>query len=384
MLDFAGIRILVLGDVMLDRFLYGAVDRISPEAPVPGGAAAPQPRHARAAPATWRATSRPSAARRCWSGWSAKTTRRPNCGALLAADPGVEDATVASAARPTTCKMRVIAGTSRWSRLDEEEARPPTTPRPRRWSPRSGAAPPRLQAALMLSDYAKGVLTPAVVAGAIAAAHAAGIPVFADPKSDDFALYRGADCLTPNARELARAARLPTGTEAEVAAAARAAMARGRPAGPALHPRREGHDAGPRGRRGHAACRPRRARCSTSPAPATPSSPPWRSRIAAGRAAARRPMRIANAAAGIVVGKLGTGDGRARRSWRTRCAPRGSDAAAEGGGAGPRRRVAAACADWRAHGLRVGFTNGCFDILHAGHVALLRRRGGAATGWWWR
>ena len=54
---------------------------------------------------------------------------------------------------------------------------------------------------------------------------AAGIPVFADPKSDDFALYRGADCLTPNARELARAARLPAGTEAEVVAAARAVMA---------------------------------------------------------------------------------------------------------------------------------------------------------------
>ncbi|MFX5393246.1 hypothetical protein ABTD32_19790, partial [Acinetobacter baumannii] len=69
-------------------------------------------------------------------------------------------------------------------------------------------------AALILSDYAKGVLALAVVAGAIAQARAAGIPVLADPKSDDFALYRGATVLTPNARELARAARMPTGTEA--------------------------------------------------------------------------------------------------------------------------------------------------------------------------
>ncbi len=120
--------------------------------------------------------------------------------------------------------MRVIAGNQQVARLDEEEARPAD---PVEAAALVEAVRSRIAAgcgALVLSDYAKGALTPAVVAGAVAAAHEAGVPVFADPKSDDFGLYRGADCLTPNARELARATRMPTGTEAEVVAAARAGL----------------------------------------------------------------------------------------------------------------------------------------------------------------
>jgi D-beta-D-heptose 7-phosphate kinase/D-beta-D-heptose 1-phosphate adenosyltransferase len=81
-------------------------------------------------------------------------------------------------------------------------------------------------------------------------------------------------------------------------------------------------------------------------------------------------MRIANAAAGIVVGKLGTA---------TVTADELSHALRAGSGSAPgeealldRAAAARLVRDWKAHGLRVGFTNGCFDILHAGHVALLR------------
>ncbi|MBD0276047.1 MAG: bifunctional heptose 7-phosphate kinase/heptose 1-phosphate adenyltransferase, partial [Acetobacteraceae bacterium] len=216
MLDFAGIRVLVLGDAMLDRFLYGEVDRISPEAPVP----VVRLRRSHAMPGGAGNVARNVSAlggRAVLVGLLGEDEAAAELRALLAGDGNIEDATVSSAARRSTRKMRVIAGNQQVARLDEEEARPAVAEEAaalveavRRRVAGCGA--------LVLSDYAKGALTPAVVAGAVEAAHAAGVPVFADPKSDDFGLYRGADCLTPNARELARATRMPTGTEAEVVA----------------------------------------------------------------------------------------------------------------------------------------------------------------------
>src|SRR5205085_7346355 len=79
--------------------------------------------------------------------------------------------------------------------------------------------------AVILSDYGKGVLTSRVIARAIELAGAAGVPVFVDPKSHDFAHYRGATCITPNLKELAAAARLPVDAEDEVVAAARKVLA---------------------------------------------------------------------------------------------------------------------------------------------------------------
>jgi D-beta-D-heptose 7-phosphate kinase/D-beta-D-heptose 1-phosphate adenosyltransferase len=199
------------------------------------------------------------------------------------------------------------------------------------------------------------------------------VPVFADPKSDDFRLYAGADCLTPNARELGRAARLPCGTEAEVVAAARAVMAAaGLPA--LLCTRAEQGMVLVRADGRHAAV-PAEARevFDVSGAGDTVIAT-----LALAHAAGRpleEAMRIANAAAGIVVGKLGTA---------TVSAAELDHALRMGGGAAPGEQVLLEpaalerlIADWRAHGLRVGFTNGVFDILHAGHVASLaaaRRR----------
>jgi D-beta-D-heptose 7-phosphate kinase/D-beta-D-heptose 1-phosphate adenosyltransferase len=79
--------------------------------------------------------------------------------------------------------------------------------------------------AVILSDYGKGVLSAGLVAHTIAAARALGVPVFVDPKTDDFTHYRGAFCITPNAKEMASAARAPVGTEAEIEAAARRLIA---------------------------------------------------------------------------------------------------------------------------------------------------------------
>jgi D-beta-D-heptose 7-phosphate kinase/D-beta-D-heptose 1-phosphate adenosyltransferase len=228
-------------------------------------------------------------------------------------------------------------------------------------------------AALILSDYAKGVLAPGIVAGCIEAARTAGIPVLADPKSDDFALYRGATLLTPNARELARAARLPTGTEAEVAAAARRVMAA---AGiPALLCTRAD--------KGMTLVRADGAVASVSAAArevfdVSGAGDTVIATLALAHAAGaplEDAMRIANAAAGIVVGKLGTATVSAEELAH---ALHAQGEASPGGDALLDHAAARRLVDeWHAHGLRVGFANGCFDILHAGHVSLLaaaRRR----------
>ncbi|MDB5373797.1 MAG: rfaE bifunctional protein [Belnapia sp.] len=366
MLDFTGCRILVLGDVMLDRFLYGDVDRISPEAPVP----VVRLRRTIAMPGGAGNVARNISAlggQAVLVGLLGQDAAAAEFRALLAGDPRITDATVPAPRRPTICKTRLIAGTQQVARLDDETTRPADAAEAAALIAATAAALPGCQA-LILSDYAKGVLAPEVVAAAIAAARAQGIPVFADPKSDDFTRYRGADCLTPNARELARAARLPTGSEAEVAAAARAVLAAAEV--PAL------------------LCTRAEKGMTLVLADGTVESVPAEARevfdvsgagdtviatLALAHAAGHglgAAMRIANAAAGIVVGKLGT-------------ATVGADELAHAlraeGGAGPGEEMlldhASAVrlvAEWKAHGLRVGFTNGCFDILHAGHVALLR------------
>jgi len=365
MLDFAGIRVLVLGDAMLDRFLYGDVDRISPEAPVP----VVRLRRSHAMPGGAGNVARNVSAlggTAVLVGLVGEDGAAAELRSLLAGDTDVEDATVASPTRRTVLKTRVIAGNQQVARLDEEEARPADTAEAAALveAVRRRAAGCK---ALVLSDYAKGALTPAVVSGAIAAAREAGVPVFADPKSDDFGLYRGADCLTPNARELARSTRLPTGTEAEVVEAARAAMrAAGVPA--LLCTRAERGMVLVRADGGHAGVAAQ-AREVFDVSGAGDTVIATLALAHAGGRPLEEAMRIANAAAGIVVGKLGTATVGAEEL----------DHALRAGEGGPGDGAALALdaalrrvAEWRAQGLRVGFANGCFDILHAGHVALLQ------------
>ena len=366
MFDFSALRILVLGDVMLDRFLYGAVERISPEAPVPVvrlGRTLAMPGGAGNVARNISALG----GQAVLVGLVGRDSAAAEFRALLAADTGITDATVDSASRPTICKMRVIAGTQQLVRLDDEVSTAADAAEQAALVAAVEAALPGC-AALVLSDYAKGVLTPALIAAAIAVARRAGIPVLADPKSDDFALYRGADCLTPNARELGRAARLPVGTEAEVAAAARLVMAA---AGlPALLCTRAEKGMTLVRAAGGVDSVPAEARevFDVSGAGDTVIAA-----LALAHAAGHplaEAMRIANAAAGIVVGKLGTA---------TVTADELAHALRAGSGSTPGEdalldhdAALRLVRDWQAHELRVGFTNGCFDILHAGHVSLLR------------
>lgn len=368
MFDLTNSRILVVGDVMLDQFLYGSVERISPEAPVPVVLVRDR---------TFMLGGAGNVARNivALGGRAALVGIRGNDGAgkdlaclLRAEAPGIEDYLVEQAARPTICKIRIIGGAQQMLRLDEESTEPGNEAMAMTIVAALSAAV-KGSAAIILSDYGKGVLSRRVVQACVEAAREARIPLLADPKTDDFTLYNGATVITPNSRELSRAARMPTDTEAEVVAAAhkviattgvRAVLCTRAERGMILVTQEGGVEV---------ASAEAQEVFDVSGAGDTAIAT-----LALAHASGRplpEAMRIANAAAGIVVGKLGTatvGVEELAVALRSRggAAVKSSESPLDWETAKSLVRT------WRSQGLRVGFTNGCFDILHAGHVALLR------------
>lgn len=359
MLDLSGRRVICLGDVMLDRFLYGEASRLSPEAPVPV---------VRLARTQSMAGGAGNVARNILAlGGEARLiglVGNDAEGAELTALLGDAAHLLPDARRRTTVKLRVIAARQQVVRVDAEERREADAAEAEAIAAKLAGLLPGA-GALILSDYGKGVLTPAVLAGAITTARKLGIAVLADPKGRDFARYAGATCLTPNASELAEATGLPVGTDAECEAAARAVLAAVDVAA-VLATRSE---------KGMMLVR-RDAPAIAIPAMArevfdvSGAGDTVIATLALGVAAGlslEGAMRAANAAAGVVVGKLGTAT----------CSAAELDHALreQEGATGEILTWPAAqrlVQSWRDQGLRVGFANGCFDILHAGHTRMLR------------
>lgn len=218
---------------------------------------------------------------------------------------------------------------------------------------------------LILSDYGKGVLTETLCAEATALAQRLGVPCLVDPKGRDYTRYAGADLLTPNAAELAEASGLPVAADDEAEAACRNLLERFA-VGAILATRSEkGMMLVRRGAAPIAAAAMAREVFDVSGAGDTVIATLALS-IAAGHHLPDA-MRLANAAAGVVVEKVGTAVcSVAELEHALRNADSGS------GDVLTRDDAAQLVAAWRADGLRVGFANGCFDILHAGHARMLR------------
>ena len=371
----AGARVLCLGDLMLDRFVYGAVERISPEAPIP-------------VLRVDRETLMPGAAGNVAANLVALGVdvrfvsvvgdddggRR--LASLLGDGLGCDPALVIDPSRETTLKTRYIASGQQLLRADRETGVQVHDDVGGRVA---DAAVAMMEGcgAVVLSDYAKGVLTPAVLARVLAAAAEAGLPVIVDPKGRDFRRYRGAGVLTPNRRELAEASGLPTRTDAEVAAAAKAQMAEAGIAAIVVTRSEQGLSVVLAGEGDHGTVHFRaeaREVFDVSGAGDTvvatlASALAGSSGMLDGRRLAAA-ARLANLAGGIVVGKAGTAVVHAdelmaalhHQDWAR------GEAKVAGRGAA-RDRVA----QWRAAGLTVGFTNGCFDLLHPGHISLIRQ-----------
>ncbi|MDI1241484.1 MAG: D-glycero-beta-D-manno-heptose-7-phosphate kinase [bacterium] len=203
---FKRTRVLVLGDVMLDRYWWGSVTRISPEAPVP-------------IVRLERETLRPGGAANVAANASALGStveligvvgRDSDASALERISEGcglTSQHLIASDTRGTIVKTRVVAHGQHVIRLDSEDARESSEEEAHGLVSKLKS---RIEESdvLILSDYGKGVLTQAIVTEAVSLSKEAGIPVLADPKGKHFEKYMGATVLTPNRREAAEACKL--------------------------------------------------------------------------------------------------------------------------------------------------------------------------------
>ncbi|WP_226051745.1 bifunctional D-glycero-beta-D-manno-heptose-7-phosphate kinase/D-glycero-beta-D-manno-heptose 1-phosphate adenylyltransferase HldE [Dickeya chrysanthemi] len=354
--DFRHAGVLVVGDVMLDRYWYGPTSRISPEAPVP-------------VVKVDTIEERPGGAANV-----AMNIAALGAGSRLVGLTGIDDAARALSAKlnevnvkcdfvsvpthPTITKLRVLSRNQQLIRLDFEEGFDSVDPQP--MIERIQQALPNI-GALVLSDYAKGALVH--VQSMIQTARAAGVPVLIDPKGTDFNRYRGATLLTPNLSEFeAVAGRCKDENDlvdrgmklleeldlsALLVTRSEQGMTLLQPGKAPLHLPTQAQEV-----------------YDVTGAGDTVIG------VLAAALAAGKPLEeacfLANAAAGVVVGKLGTST---VTPIELENAIRGR--ADTGFGVMTEAQLKDAVAVARQRGETVVMTNGCFDILHAGHVSYL-------------
>lgn len=358
--DMQSKRALVIGDVMLDQFVDGTVDRISPEAPVPilgmtdiwqmpGGAAN-------------------VACNLAHLGLGVGligTVGADGTADMLAGElanvPAIDFTPITDATRPTTKKTRFRAGGQQILRVDDEDVSAIATEVGEQLISAANAQIEHSDI-IILSDYAKGCLNDTVLAAITASAKKAGKKIIADPKRVDFAAYAGVDVLTPNLRELRLAAGSAIDSIDEIEAAAiqlarlhdiPAIMvtlsARGmllvQEGATTTHVPASAREVFDVSGAGDTVVATLAAAMTTGASPAEVIS-------------------IANYAAGVAVAKSGTsivspGEiiAELTPSLPPATAPYWADI----------------CQQWRQNGDRVGFANGCFDWLHPGHIHLLQR-----------
>ncbi|MDD3801760.1 MAG: bifunctional D-glycero-beta-D-manno-heptose-7-phosphate kinase/D-glycero-beta-D-manno-heptose 1-phosphate adenylyltransferase HldE [Desulfuromonas sp.] len=357
------VRTLVVGDLMLDEYLWGRAGRISPEAPVPvvevlrddlrlGGA-----------------------------GNVVNNLRVLGCPVAVCSVVGDDEdgrflcerlrraqvetgGLLFDAGRRTSRKTRILAGHQQMLRIDRESRQPLDEATEQALLREIGARLPDCDV-LFLSDYGKGVLTDSLLAAVIALARQAGRPVVVDPKGDDYRKYRGATLLTPNRSEAAQAAAMAIADETSLALVGARLLAEADLAALVIT----------RSEEGMSLFRPDQP----------PLHLPTRARevfdvsgagdtvlalIGAGLAAGlalEQAAGVANLAAGVVVGKVGTSTVSRQEileaAGLTDADSKIQDAAA----------LQIVLRRLQQLGRKVVFTNGCFDLLHAGHVSYLQQ-----------
>jgi D-beta-D-heptose 7-phosphate kinase/D-beta-D-heptose 1-phosphate adenosyltransferase len=323
--DFTDRKIAVIGDVMLDAYVEGSVSRISPEAPVPvlhfrderyvpGGAA--------------------------------------NVAANIAA--------------------RVIGDRQQIVRIDREDR----TPLPE--SIVAALIDRALEAidwadAVILSDYGKGVFSNKILRAVLTAARDAGKRTIVDPKRADVSVYAGADFITPNRAELSLATGLPCESDAEAELAAAAMIAR---TGSSVILTRSAQGMSYFSADQPALHLPTFARAVFDVSGAGDTVVATLALGISSGLPVAEAMRLANHAAGVVVSKIGTAVVSAVE-LRQALAHDSHPAVRQKGALVPIEIAQRLRETWRAQGLTVGFTNGCFDLLHPGHISLLEQAANA-------
>jgi D-beta-D-heptose 7-phosphate kinase/D-beta-D-heptose 1-phosphate adenosyltransferase len=363
-----GCTLAVIGDLMLDCYIHGDVERISPEAPVP----ILQHRSERNVPggaANVASNLASLGARvRVVGITGADEARITLIGALQSHGPIIVDGILVDADRPTTKKLRVMSVNQQIARIDVEKTGPISIELEEKVM---AAARVAIAASdiVIVSDYGKGLLTDTVLREVFHEARRANKTVLVDPKRQDWAAYRGASILTPNRRELFDATGLPCETDADAAIAV--AQAKRLCDCDILLTR---SDKGMSLYRSHEAP----IHMPTVVRDVFDVSGAGDTVIAVLAAALVLKvdivdaLRIANHAAGIVVGKLGTATVTSGELLASLSQCHGVNTFYEGKLVS--REVAKSLREqWARDGLTVGLANGCFDLLHPGHISLIRQ-----------
>ena len=361
---FGQLRVLVVGDLMLDRYIVGEVERISPEAPVPvlrhaqryerpGGAANVAMNLAGLGCQTYLA-----------GFWGADGEQAEL--ARLLEPMKVDTLGVVTSSLPTISKTRIMARGQQLLRLDIESRETPPAEELARLQSRAVELVKKVHA-VVLSDYAKGALNRENCEAVIRAARALGVPVLVDPKTRDLSQYTGATVVCPNLSELAAATGVPAYKIDELLVAGRQQMIEHEFGMLAVTMSDKGiRLLEPAGEYDS----PARTREVFDVSGAGDTVIATLAAAMAGGLQAHTAVDLSNLAAGIVVGKVGTVPVTAHElvtlltaSQRATAQEKILDLA------GAERRVA----EWRASGESIVFTNGCFDLLHVGHITLLEK-----------
>lgn len=362
--QWAGKRLLVVGDVMLDKYIWGEVGRISPEAPVPvvrrtqheekpGGAANVAMNIARLGAKTVVAGITGGDE----DEWTLATRLRAG---------GVTPHFIAAPGYPTISKTRILGGRQQMLRLDFEKLGDIPQVAIDRLRETALELLPGCHG-LVLSDYAKGAISPELSASLIAAARQLGIPVLVDPKGVDYARYKGATTISPNRGELARATRMEPDDLDALLTAAEAMVsdlelefmtATLSEKGIALV------------RPGNRTIAPAQARQVFDVSGAGDTVIAVLALCLASGLQPETAVQLANVAAGIVVGKVGTVPVEKHEllaALSPLIALHAEDRVLTRGD------LVSRVALWKANGEKVVFTNGCYDLLHVGHITLLEK-----------
>jgi D-beta-D-heptose 7-phosphate kinase/D-beta-D-heptose 1-phosphate adenosyltransferase len=361
----AGTRVLVVGDVMLDHFHYGSVERISPEAPIPVlniereetmlGGAGNVVRNLGSLTAEARfvtITGKDAAGRHV---------------ARLIKKEGLRDTPLVDDGRRTSTKTRYIAGVQQVLRADRETTTPLEAKLETALVTAAGKALRTCQA-VVLSDYGKGALSAGVTKKIIRQALKAKKTVIVDPKGSDYSRYHGADLITPNRRELAEASGMEITSDNDVVRAAKRLIKAHRFGAVLATRSADGMTVvTAAGAVTHLAAETQEVFDVSGAGDTVVAT------VAAALAAGtdlNQAAALANVAAGIVVGKVGTN---AVLADDLIAALHHLDLTSAEAKVLSQDQARDRIAQWRRAGLKVGFTNGCFDLLHPGHVSLLKQ-----------
>lgn len=356
--------VLVIGDLMLDRYLVGDVQRISPEAPVPVVLLKQQNDRAGGA-ANVAANLAELGVETHIAGCVGQDTEASILLGLINRLGISTDAVIHSETRPTTAKTRVMSSHQQIVRIDQESAEAFNQAESTELRVRIDEALKNKPAIVILSDYAKGVLSDTMCKAIIKECNFAGIPVIADPKGLDYSKYQGATALTPNKKETAEACGVSINDNSALLASAKElkkklglqflAVTRGEEGISLLEASEEHHIAA----------------TAKQVFDVSGAGDTVIATLAAGLIhglTAQQALELANTAAGIVVGKVGTvpiNHDELLNELSSKDATEQADKITDL--ANLTNKVAA----WKAAKQKIVFTNGCFDLLHAGHVTYL-------------